>query len=123
MPEPADTGNPNFFTTFKGLYEMVPGDGVVLTKDVVMLSCVNDVQILGDATITNYTADAVLATLPAECLPGTTVKTTVVINTGSTDYAEVMTVDIDGGIRLPVDIAEGKAYFSGMSFNISDKFY
>lgn len=123
MSDPIDKGNPNFFTTFKGMFEMVPGEGVVLTKDVVMLSCVNDVQILGDATITNYTAETLLATLPQECLPGTTVKTTVVINNGAADYAEVMTIDIDGSITLPVDIAEGKAYFSGMSFNISDKFY
>lgn len=65
-----DTGNPNFFKTYKGRYELTPEMGVEWDNNLVMLTCTNFVQILGKATIENEIgSEATLAILPSECVP------------------------------------------------------
>lgn len=117
-----DTGNPNFFKTFKGRYELVPASGQTTDSNVVMLSCVNDVQFMGDFLLTNYVAGDAIATLPEECRPGKIVKVPVVFNDGA-DAIVVMTVNTDGTMTLPCDFASATLYLSGINFNISDNWY
>lgn len=116
-------GNPNFWTTFKGRYTLVPGSSATFDKDVVMLSCTNDVQIIGDCDLAGYTAGSAVATLPEECRPRKVVKVPVAANDGTEDRIAVLTVNLDGTITLPFDYATGYVYFSGMNFNISDQWY
>lgn len=122
MPEQADKGNPNVFTTFKGRYELVAAEGQTVDTSVVMLSCTNDVQTIGDWTLTNYSAGEWFAMLPIECCPGKLVKIPVVVNDGS-DRMVVMTVNADGTMTLPFDYAAATLFLSGINFNISDNWY
>lgn len=117
-----DKGNPNVFTTFKGRYHLVASAGQVVDTDVVMLSCTNDVQLIGDWTFTDYVANKPFATLPAECRPQKVVKIPVVVNDGS-DRIVVMTVNTDGTMTLPFDYAAATLFLSGINFNISDNWY
>ena len=122
MPDPADKGNPNVFTTFKGRYLLVASAGQVVDTDVVMLSCTNDVQPIGDWTLTDYTASEPFATLTDGCRPQKVVKTPVVVNDG-TDRIVVMTVNTDGTMTLPFDYSTATLFLSGINFNISDNWY
>lgn len=122
MANPADKGNPNVFTTFKGRYLLVASAGQVVDNDVVMLSCTNDVQPMGDWTLTDYTANNPFATLPDECKPGKILKVPVVVNNGE-DRIAVMTVNTDGTMTLPFDYVSATVYLSGINFNISDNWY
>lgn len=124
MPDdPTGGGNSNFWTTFKGRYTLVPASSATFDKDVVMLSCTNDVQIIGECDLAAYTAGSAVATLPEECRPGKVVKVPVVANDGTEDRIAVLTVNLDGTITLPFDYTAGHVYFSGMNFNISDNWY
>ena len=122
MANLADKGNPNVFTTFKGRYLLVALSGQVVDTDVVMLSCTNDVQPIGDWTLTDYTANEPFAALPVECRPQKIVKLPVVVNDG-TDRIVVMTVNTDGTMTLPFDYASATLLLSGINFNISDNWY
>lgn len=122
MADPADKGNPNVFTTFKGRYLLVASAGQVVDTDVVMLSCTNDVQPIGDWTLTDYTANEPFAALPDGCRPQKVVKIPVVVNDGS-DRMVVMTVNADGTMTLPFDYASATLFLSGINFNISDNWY
>lgn len=122
MADPADKGNPNVFTTFKGRYLLVASAGQVVDTDVVMLSCTNDVQPIGDWTLTNYAANEAFCTLPIECRPEKVVKIPVAVNDG-TDRLVIMTVNTDGTMTLPFDYASATLYLSGINFNISDNWY
>lgn len=117
-----DTGNPNFFTTFKGRYSLVAAPGVTTSSTTVMLSCVNDVQVIGDFVLTNYAAGDLFATLPTECAPGNLVKIPVVV-TGDTPVVDILTIGIDGAMFLLNNYATGMVHLSGVNFNISDKWY
>jgi hypothetical protein len=120
--EPTGGGNPNFWTTFKGRYTLVPAASATFDKDVVMLSCTNDVQIIGDCDLAAYTAGSAVATLPVECRPEKVVKVPVVVNDG-TDRVVVMTVNIDGTMTLPFNYSAATLFLSGFNFNISDNWY
>ena len=122
MANLADKGNPNVFTTFKGRYLLVALSGQVADTDIVMLSCTNDVQPIGDWTLTDYTANEPVAALPVECRPKKIVKMPVVVNDG-TDRIVVMTVNTDGTMTLPFDYASATLFLSGINFNISDNWY
>lgn len=116
-------GNQNVFTTFKGRYELTPEPEASFDTPVVMLSCVNDVQIIGDVSLTNYIAGMPIATLPTQCTPGKLVKVPVIADDGAGDKVVTLTVDTSGIITLPFDYATAAVYFSGMNFNISDNWY
>ena len=122
MVTPADKGNPNVFTTFKGRYHLIASAGQIVDSDVVMLSCTNDVQPIGDWALTNYAANTAFATLPIECRPSKTVKIPVVVNDGE-DRIAVMTVNVDGHITLPINYSQATVFLSGINFNISDNWY
>lgn len=103
--EPTGGGNPNVFKTFKGRYILNQLNSS-WTHDVIMLSCVNDVQFLGNCTTSD---DGVLAQIPVECRPVSSV--TMVVPTsentspGSTTSvitgvtAEKKTINIVSGIN------------------------
>lgn len=114
-----DTGNPNVYTTFKGRYELVPAAGQSVDTNVVMLSCTNDVQPLGDWTLVDYVGGTTFATLPAECRPGKEVMAPVVVD----GTIEVMTVQTNGDMALVASHDMGVLYLSGINFNISDRWY
>lgn len=121
MPDP-QRGNPNFFSTFKGKYAHTPASIGVWDTDTVMLSCTNDVQIIGDCTLTNYTALETITTLPEECRSGKVVKIPVIVDDG-TERMVALTVNVDGTVTLPFDYASAVIYLSGVNFNISDNWY
>ena len=114
-----EKGNPNVFTTFKGRYTLVASAGQVVDTDVVMLSCTNDVQPIGDWTLTDYVQGATFATLPVECRPGKEVRAPVVVD----DSIEILSVQTDGSMSLNATHDHGVVYLSGINFNISDKWY
>lgn len=101
---------------------MEASSGQVADTDVVMLSCTNDVQPIGDWTLTDYTANSSFSTLPSECRPMKTLKIPVVVNDGI-DRIVVLTVNTDGTMTLPSDYASATVYLSGINFNISDNWY
>lgn len=119
-----DTGNPNVFTTFKGRYLLVAAPGHVVDTDVVMLSCTNDVQILGDFTLTDYVAESVIFTLPEECRPGKYVAIPVVLQDSVRYSTDILLVGPNGEGSLMLD-HDGVRFLmlSGVNFNISDRWY
>lgn len=116
-------GNPNFFTTFKGKHELAPSAGTTPSSMIVMVTCTNDVQVLGDFTLTGYTAGSAFATLPAECRPGGIVKFPVVVSTEQAQTCVVMSVGADGAMFLQDSYDSATVHMSGVSFNISDRWY
>ena len=116
--EPTGGGNPNFFKTFKGAYVHAPSPEAMFTSDRVMLSCVNDVQFMGDCMIMNYTPGATLTTLPPECRPSTEVRVPVVVDT----RLDVLGVQTNGVVSLNAS-TDGMVYLAGVSFNISSNWY
>jgi hypothetical protein len=117
--EPTGGGNPNVFKTFKGRYELTPGVGT-WDSVAVMLSCVNDVQIMGNCALDGYTAGATIATLPPECRPLTTLAVPVVSNFD----LDVMFVEPSGALKLATGFTgPGTIMLCGSSFNISHNWY
>lgn len=66
-----DTGNPWLAIpkTYKGKFQVTPGDGVTIDSLNVMLSSDNDVTFMGSAEMASYTKDDVILTLPESCRP------------------------------------------------------
>lgn len=128
MAEP-DKGNPNFFKTFKGRYELsVAPSGVAVDNSTVMLSSVNDVQVIGDFELTGYSAKTAFATLPEECRPSKTVRVPVCVGDTddivATNMIDVLSVEPNGEMSLWLDHSGTvKLYTSGTTFNISDRWY
>lgn len=119
MPnEPTGGGNPNFFKTFKGAYVHAPTPEAMFASERVMLSCVNDVQFMGDCMITNYTPGATLTTLPPECRPSTEVRVPVAVDTN----VDVLSIQTNGAVSLHAS-TDGMVYLAGLSFNISMNWY
>lgn len=115
----ADLGNPNFFTTFKGRYLLVPAPAQSVDTDVVMLTSANDVQPIGDWTILDYQASETFGTLPNECRPKKEVKIPVVIDTA----IDILSIQTNGDMSLANSHDAGILYLSGINFNISDNWY
>lgn len=116
--EPTGGGNPSFFKTFKGAYVHAPSPEAMFTSERVMLSCVNDVQFMGDCMIMNYTPGATLTTLPPECRPSTEVRVPVVVDT----RLDVLAVQTNGVVSLNAS-TDGMVHLAGLSFNISMNWY
>lgn len=66
-----DTGNPWLALpkTYKGKFQVTPGDGVTLDSVNVMLSSDNDVTFMGNAEMVSYVKGGVILTLPESCRP------------------------------------------------------
>ena len=118
LADPTGGGNPNFFKTFKGAYVHAPSPEAVFTSTRVMLSCVNDVQFMGDCMIMNYTPGATLTTLPPECRPSTEVRVPVVVDA----RLDVLSIQTNGAVSLNAS-TDGMVYLAGLSFNISMNWY
>lgn len=119
MPnEPTGGGNPNFFKTFKGAYDHAPSPEAMFTSERVMLTCVNDVQFMGDCMVVGYTPGAAITTLPPECRPSTEVRVPVVVDT----RLDVLAVQTNGVVSLNAS-TDGMVYLAGASFNISANWY
>ncbi len=67
-----DTGNPWLAIpkTYKGKFQVTPGEGVTIDSANVMLSSDNDVTFMGNAEMASYTSGDVILTLPESCRPG-----------------------------------------------------
>lgn len=119
-----DTGNTNVFTTFKGRYLLMGDTEHVVDTNVVMLSCTNDVQILGDFTLTDYIKESVIFTLPEECRPGKYVAVPVVLQNTSNYSTDILLIAPNGDGSLVSDHS-GTSFLmlSGVNFNISDRWY
>lgn len=118
VDEPTGGGNPNFFKTFKGAYLHAPSPEAVFTSAKLMLSCVNDVQFMGDCMVMGYAPGAALTVLPPECRPPTEVRIPVVVDT----KLDVLAVQTNGTVSLNAT-TDGMVYLSGVSFNISSNWY
>lgn len=124
--EPTGGGNPNFFKTFKGKYSLTPAEAGVWDTPVVMLSCTNDVQIIGDAHFASgYSAGTACAVLPEECRPAKGVGVPVSYHSG-TNYgiSTMVVVSTTGEVSFTDTFAQEVIFFvSGLNFNISDRWY
>lgn len=106
-------GNPNFFKTFKGKFELQPLGDAKWTDTTVMLSCVNDVQFLGDCT-----SDAAgnMGTLPVGCRPKN--KVVLVASSNGTVYPGQQIQIVDNVIPSKASI-DTVASLSSTSGNIN----
>lgn len=120
MPE---TGNKNVFTTFKGKFAMEMADGQTSSNETVMLSCVNDVQFLGNVTLSGYLLGEPFATLPEECRPKSIVVFMAYLVTTGTDHIVPVQCSSSGWMSLAEDVESGTLYLNGLSFQISDCWY
>lgn len=116
--EPTGGGNPNFFKTFKGAYLHAPSPTVAFTSTKVMLSCVNDVQFIGDCLLVGYTPGAAITVLPSECRPTTEIKIPVIVD----EVGDVLSIRTNGEVSLKT-ATDGMVYLAGISFNISHNWY
>lgn len=124
--EPTGGGNPNFFKTFKGKYSLAPSSEGVLDAPTVMLSCTNDVQIIGDAHFADgYTAGTACAVLPEECRPAKEVGVPVSYHSGTSYGITTMVVmPSTGEVSFQDTFTEDVMFFvSGINFNISGNWY
>lgn len=125
MAEGIDTGNPNFFKTFKERTELVPSSEGVWDTNTVMLSCTNDVQIIGDAHFASgYTAGTACAVLPESVRPGKGVAVPVSYHASTYGITTMVVVPSTGEVSFQDTFAEDVIFFvSGINFNISDNWY
>ena len=107
----AELGNPNFFKTFKGKYQVPDANN---TNHTVMLSCTNDVIFLD-----NYTANSnrLLCTLPTDLRPNANIIIYCRYNSGN----GYITINSNGQVQAST--ASREFYMRGLSFNISSNFY
>lgn len=66
-----DTGNPWLAIpkTYKGKFQVTPGEGVTIDSPNVMVSSDNDVTFMGNAEMASYAKGDVILTLPESCRP------------------------------------------------------
>lgn len=124
MADGVDTGNPNFFTTFKGKYSLEPNENVELAETV-MLSCTNDVIFTGNATFVEAVEEgaSLVCALPGECHPSSVVRVPVCFLGGKSEMA-MLQIDANGLVWLMRNVAAGDTLFlNGVSFNISGNWY
>jgi hypothetical protein len=114
---PVERGNPNVFTVFKGRFECEVDPEATTTNATIMLTCVNDVQFLG-----NFTpgASGLLGTLPAGCRPPATVFIPCIVGSVGAMANGILIVEPDGTM---VCEASKTVYLQGVSFNISSCWY
>lgn len=120
MPE---TGNKNVFTTFKGKFALTMADGQTNSNETVMLSCVNDVQFLGNVTLSGYLLGEPFATLPEGCRPKSIVVFMAYLVTNGIDHIVPVQCSSSGWMSLAEDVESGTLYLNGLSFQISDCWY
>lgn len=134
MADPADKGNPNFFTLFKGRYNAVLS-GTSSTSNVIMLTSTNLVQFLGDCTADD---EGNLWVLPEECRPSSPVRLVCPIEPGgdtpgqsievvsgvsfetSASKITILLVTPDGSVKGEPNKLH---YTNGLMFSISDRWY
>lgn len=111
-----DKGNPNFFKIFKGKFEVELADGASSTNHYVMMTCLNQIQFIG-----NYTSNSegLIGTLPTECSPKNELVLPCFYSAGGY-AAAVLYVASDGMLTTAPDIT---IMLEGLEFNVSDKYY
>lgn len=143
-----DTGNPWLAipNTYKGKFQVTPGEGVTLDSVNVMLSSDNDVTFMGNAEMASYTSGDVILTLPESCRPAVDIialfptTTDVVLNSGeiAVNTEAVISVPSEKGKRteaLPFnispnglmtcdrDLTNAIVHLAGNSYNIGVNWY
>lgn len=109
-----DLGNPNFFTTFKGKYEVTLAPGALSQNANVMLTCTNEVQFLARFVPGE---NGLIGTLPSDCAPSVTTVLPVMTETG---LMAAVTIEPTGSVSSSL---QETVMLAGHSFNISSKWY
>lgn len=122
----ADLGAPQkVFKTFKGRYELtINSDYSQTVTDVIMLSCTNELEFLGDIILDGYSEGETIATLPEDCRPKDLCRIPCVYG----DMIAILNIEPEGTLNLYAPTGHtieesGVLYISGTSFNISDRWY
>lgn len=124
MPVGIDTGNPNVFKLYRGMYEMNMVDGVTSSDDArVMLTISNIVMLLGDIAVQSYSEGDRLATMPYACRPASDIVLPVALVVGVNRSIEMLTIESDGMMSIGTDIQGGVVKTGGMSYNIGARYY
>lgn len=84
-----------------------------------ILTLDNIVTLMGNITLTNYTANTTIATLADQMLPSDTVKTLVCAN----DDVVTLTVDTEGNMSINQSYTSATLYLNGVCFNVCDTYY
>lgn len=113
------------FKTFKGRYELTPSTEEVWDTNTVMLSCTNDVQIIGDAHFADgYTAGTACAVLPPEVRPAKGMGIPVSYHSDTYGTTTMVVVPSTGEVSFQDTFDRDVIFFvSGINFNISDNWY
>lgn len=124
MADGVDTGNPNFFNTYKGRYEVELAENASSTSSIVMETCVNDVQFCGNFTFSgSYTIGDVIFTLPESLIPITPIYLPIpvqIITGGSIGF---LVINNDGRVWASQSYDSPTFRLRGLSFNLACNFY
>ena len=130
-----DTGNPWLALpkTYKGKFQVTPGDGVTIDSHNVMLSSDNDVTFMGNVEMASYTSGGVILTLPESCRPVIDIialfpATYDYTSPGGSEtgtYTEALPFNIssNGEITADRDLTNAIVHLAGNSYNIGINWY
>lgn len=123
MPD-VDTGNPgSWWRTYKGKYEVTPGEGVTLSEPNVMLATVNDVQFMCLASIAEYTMYDAILTLPDGVKPITDVYIPCAITHDAGTEVVPLHIEPNGIVSLEESYTNLEVHLAGVTFNIGMNWY
>lgn len=110
-------GQLNFFRTFQGVY---PFECTYeCDSKNLMLSCVEDVQFLGNITLKDYVGDNIIGVLPNECAPKYLTKFPIAVG----NQIDILTINSNGEFSLANSYQDDIIYLCGVSFNVSNRWY
>ena len=120
-----DTGNPWLAIpkTYKGKFQVTPGEGVTIDSVNVMLSSDNDVTFTGTASASDYAAGDALMIMPVECRPVVDIYLPCCISVDGTHQLSFVQIDEQGYVTLPDSFTNIVVELAGMTYNIGVNFY
>lgn len=122
--EYVDTGNTNVFTLWEGKYSLASvASNVLPSTGEIMITCLNNLQILQDFEVANYIKESPIITLPEECRPTSSIITPVCIYDNDKYSVVPLGIKPTGEIVLYNDYNYAIIHLSGIYPSISERWY
>lgn len=98
---------------------LVLGSNANTSNACCILTLDNIVTLMGNISLTDYTAGETIATLADQMLPSSEIRTPVCVD----DDVVILTIDTDGNLSLGYSYSGATLYLNGVCFNVCDTYY
>ncbi len=107
------------YTLLGDLQSLTLASNVTCDNLCCILTLNNEVILMGNMLLTDYVADATIATLPETMRPIDDIVLPIIVDT----QQSYLTINSNGELKLPLQITAGMLYCNGLSFNVCDRYY